>query len=220
MSTSLYKHYLALPATGKGPGVLVLHAWWGLNDFFQGFCDRLAEAGFVALAPDLFAGKVAKTIEEAEQHKNGWDEEHEAPPIILSALDRLAAHPAVTKGSLGVIGFSMGAYWALWLAEVKPELLKAVVLFYGTNSGGGNFEQSKAAFLGHFAEMDPYETESGIRDLENNLKQANHPTSFYEYPGTGHWFFESDRQDAYHAQAAQLAWDRTLNFLHDTLTIT
>jgi carboxymethylenebutenolidase len=208
--------YLSLPPAGKGPGVLVLHAWWGLNEFFRDLCDQLAQEGYAALAPDLFAGKIARTIEEAEQHLSQWNEEQDVPPIVLPAVDDLSKQ-AVTGGGLGVMGFSMGAYWALWLAQKQPELIRAVVLFYGTNGGGGDFQLSKAAFLGHFAEKDPYESEPGIKELERNLKGANRPTTFYTYPGTSHWFFEKDRQDAYDAQAAQLAWERTLKFLDEEL---
>lgn len=208
--------YLALPPTGKGPGVLVLHAWWGLNDFFRDFCDRLAQQGFVALAPDLFSGKIARTIAEAEKHLSEFKEEQEAPPIVLSAVESLRKHPAVTSDGLGVIGFSLGAAWALWLAQQKPEWMRTVTLFYGTNGGGGDFQQCKASFLGHFAEKDPYETAEVIQALEDNLRGANRPTTFYTYPGTGHWFFEKDRPDAYNPAAASLAWDRTLAFLKRT----
>ncbi|PWB51821.1 MAG: dienelactone hydrolase family protein [Anaerolineales bacterium] len=217
MTTISSKDCLSLPSSGKGPGVLVLHAWWGLNDFFRGTCNRLAQAGFVVLAPDLFAGQIAQTIEEAEQHKSAWDEEHEVPQIILPAVDNLREHPAVVGHGLGIIGFSMGAYWALWLAQKRPELIRSVVLFYGTNGGGGDFQKSRAAYLGHFAELDPYESGSGIQELEKTLKKAQRPTNFYTYPGTSHWFFEQDRADAYDAQAAGLAWDRTLAFLLGTL---
>ena len=217
MVTSQNQSYLAIPAVGKGPAILVLHAWWGLNDFFRGFCDQLAQAGYVAMAPDLFKGKVARTIEAAEQHLSQWDEAQEAPPIILPAIEELSKHAAVNGHGLGVIGFSMGAYWALWLAQKKPELIRAVILFYGTDGGGGDFQQSKANYLGHFAAIDPYETESGIQKLEQKLKEANRPTTFYTYPGTSHWFFEEDRLDAYNPQAAQLAWERTLRFINDSL---
>ncbi len=217
MTTSTNQGYLAVPSADTGPGILVLHAWWGLNDFFRSFCDQLAHAGFVALAPDMFAGKIARTVEEAQQHLNEWNEEQDVPPIILPAVEVLSKHPAVLGQGLGVVGFSMGAYWALWLAQKRPDLIRAVTLFYGTNGGGGDFQQSKAAYLGHFAENDPYETESGIQKLEQNLKRANRPTTFYTYPGTSHWFFEQDRPDAYQAQAAKLAWERTLNFLHASI---
>jgi carboxymethylenebutenolidase len=217
MSEQTSNRYLAVPPSGKGTGVLVLHAWWGLNDFFRDFCDRLAQEGFVALAPDLFSGKVARTVTEAERHLSEFNEEQEVPPIVLSAVDDLRKHPAVTGDGLGAVGFSLGAYWALWLAQQVPEWVRAVTVFYGTNGGGGDFQQSKAAFLGHFAEMDPYETVEVIQALEKNLRGANRPTTFYTYPGTGHWFFEKDRSDAYNAQAAQLAWVRTSAFLQEQL---
>lgn len=217
MTDQLATRYLAIPPSGEGPGVLVLHAWWGLNDFFRGFCDRLAQAGFVALAPDLFSGKIARTIPEAEQHLSEWNEEQAVPPILLPAVEELSHHPAVSGHGLGVVGFSMGGYWSLWLAQKQPDLMRAVTLFYGTNGGGGDFQQSKAAYLGHFAEKDPYENAEGIQALEQRLRGANRPTTFYTYPGTGHWFMEKDRPDAYQAQAAQLAWERTAAFLHDHL---
>jgi carboxymethylenebutenolidase len=217
MTTSTDNFYLAVPPSGKGPGVLVLHAWWGLNDTFRDFCDRLAQAGFVALAPDLFSGKVFTTIEDAERNITQFDEEHEVPPIVLSALEGLRNHPAVIGSGLAVVGFSMGAYWALWLAQYKPDLIQAVTVFYGTNGGSGDFSHSKAAFLGHFAEKDPYETEASIRELEKNLESAGLQTNFFTYPETGHWFFERDRSDAFNPQAAQLAWDRTVAFLQDQI---
>lgn len=209
--------YLAVPPSGKGPGVLVLHAWWGLNDFFKQFCDRLAREGFVALAPDMFSGTVVHTIAEAEQHLHDFDEANTAAPIVLDAVDELSRNPAVVGKGLGVVGFSMGAYWSLWLAEQKPELIRAVTLFYGTNGGGGNFTRSSAAFLGNFAEKDPYETLEAIQALEKNLQQARRSVNFYTYPATGHWFFEQDRPDAYNEAAATQSWDRTISFLKQTL---
>jgi carboxymethylenebutenolidase len=217
MTEPLHNRYLAIPPSGKGAGVLVLHAWWGLNDVMRDFCDRLAQEGFVALAPDMFSGKINRTIEEAEKFVTHLDWEQAIPPEILSAVEVLSKHPAVTGNGLGTVGFSFGGFWALWLAQKKPELIRAVTLFYGTNGGGGDFQQSKAAYLGHFAETDPNESITTVQELEKNLRGANRPTTFYTYPGTGHWFFEKDRQDAYHAQAAQLAWDRTIAFLHDQL---
>ncbi len=208
--------YLALPPSGKGAGVLVVHAWWGLNDVFRGVCDRLAQAGFVALAPDMFSGKVVKTVDEAEKLVSSFDWVKAFPPILLPAVDEMRDHPAVTV-AMGVVGFSFGAFWALWLAEHQPEVVRAVTLFYGTNGGSGDFRQSHAEFLGHFAENDPNEPAEVVQAMEKRLKEANKPTTFYTYRGTGHWFFERDRPEAYNAQAASLAWQSTIAFMQEQL---
>jgi carboxymethylenebutenolidase len=203
--------YLALPERGEGPGVLVLHAWWGLNDTMRAVCTRLAEAGFVAFAPDLYHGKVADAIADAEALGKALDANHlQAKAEIADATRFLGERAGQAEGGLAVIGFSLGAYYALDLAA-DPEHIRSVVLFYGT--GGGDFSSSKAAYLGHFAENDPYEPQSNVDELEESLRRAGRPVTFYRYPGTGHWFFEPDRTEAYNQAAASLAWDRTLAFL-------
>src|SRR3712207_3500129 len=123
--------YLALPKEGKGAGVLVLHAWWGLNDFFKQFCDRLAAESFVVLAPDLYHGAIATTIDEAEQRIAALDFE-QATREVSGAIDYLRDHAAVRGDGLGVAGFSMGAAYALLASTAfKPEDIAAVVTFYG-----------------------------------------------------------------------------------------
>jgi len=206
--------YLALPASGKGPGILVLHAWWGLNNFFKDFCQRLADQGFVALAPDLYHGKIASTIEDAENMLTKTNRKL-ASVEILEAHAQLRALPNLTGSFTGVVGFSMGAFWSCWLAQQKPENIKAVTLFYGSKNG--DFSHSQAAFLGHFAESDKWEPASGVKKLEKSLRTAQRPVTFHTYPATGHWFFEKDRPDSFDAQAAQLAWERTISFFHTQL---
>lgn len=212
MTQSQPQGFLALPSTGKGPGVLVLHAWWGLNDTIKTFCTRLAEAGFVAFAPDLYHGQVADTIAGAEALGGALDANHlQAKAEIAEATRFLNERAGLANRGLTVIGFSLGAYYALGLAAAAPDALHSVVLFYGT--GGDDFSNSKAAYLGHFAENDEYEPQANVDHLEGALKQAGRPVTFYRYPGTGHWFFEPDRTDAYNEAAASLAWERTLAFL-------
>lgn len=208
--------YLALPENGQGPGVLVLHAWWGLTEFIEKLCDRLAAAGYVALAPDLFGnGATAETIAEAEQLIE--EENYEGIlAIIGSAADFLRSHSAVVGDGIGVIGFSFGASYAMVAAcDIAPSAIDAVVLFYGNYPGleADYFAKSQAAFLGHFAESDPYEDVEAVEKTSNEIQKAGREAAFYFYPATGHWFFEDNKPDAYDAEAAELAWERTLTFL-------
>lgn len=209
--------YLAIPPTGKGSAVLVLHAWWGLNDTMRAFCNRLAESGFVVFAPDLYHGKVADNIADAEALGGSLDNNYlQAKAEIAEAMMFLNKRVEQPGRGLAVIGFSLGAYYALDLAAAHPEHIHSVVLFYGT--GGGDFSRSRAAYLGHFAEKDEYEPQSNVDELEEYLRRVGRPVTFYRYPGTGHWFFEPDRSQAYNQAAAGLAWNRTLAFLNRSTT--
>ena len=210
MAQIAQNNYLAVPKSGTGAGVLVLHAWWGLNDFFKDFCQRLAGEGFVAFAPDLYHGNIATTIEEAKQLRSKLKRE-QVSLDILSAVEQLHKLPSVTNKSLGIIGFSWGGHWALWLSLEKPAAIKAVTVFYATRNA--DYSQARAAYLGHFAESDDWVATSGVKKLEKSLRAAQCPLTFYTYEDTGHWFFEKDRKDAYNAKAAQLAWKRTVEFL-------
>jgi carboxymethylenebutenolidase len=204
--------YLAVPETGAGAGVLVLHAWWGLTSVFTDVCDRLAAAGFVALAPSLFPGEAtAATIAEAEALLAAHDEVTVVEPVVLAAVEQMRGLPAVTESKIGVIGFSLGAYWALHLSQVRPDDVGAVVAVYGTDDG--DYRAARAAYLGHFAEQDDFEPLQAVRALEERIRAAGRDVTFHVYPGTGHWFVEPNQPDAYNAAAAELVWDRTLAFL-------
>ncbi len=202
--------YLALPPSGAGGAVLVLHAWWGLNDALKAFCARLAEAGFVAFAPDLYHGRVADTIADAKTLSGALDPD-QAQADIAEAVRFLRERAGQADHGLAVVGFSLGAYFALELSVGDPEHVRSVVVFYGTRPG--DYGPARAAYLGHFAEADEFEPQADVDALEAALKSAGRPVSFHGYGGTGHWFFEPDRPDAYDRAAASLAWERTLAFL-------
>jgi carboxymethylenebutenolidase len=178
-------------------------------------CTRLAKAGFVAFAPDLYHGKVAETIADAETLGRALDANHlQAKAEIADATRFLNQRAGQAGHGLAVIGFSL-AYYALDLSAADPEHIRSVVLFYGT--GSDDFSASQAAYLGHFAESDVYEPQSNVDELEASLRHAGRPVTFYHYGGTGHWFFEPDRSEAYNPAAARLAWKRTLSFLKGSL---
>jgi carboxymethylenebutenolidase len=210
MPTTQPEGFLAVPPSGKGSPVLVLHPWWGLNDSTKAFCTRLAESGFVAFAPDLFHGKVADNIADAETLTKAHNT-NRAKADIADATKLLLERAGQAGQGLAVIGFSFGAYYALEQSVADPEHIRSVVIFYGT--GPVDYSASRAAYLGHFAETDEFEPQSEVDKLEATLRQAGRPVTFHRYPGTGHWFFEPDRTHAYNQAAASLAWDRTLEFL-------
>ena len=208
--------YLALPERGTGAGVLVLHAWWGLTPVFTDVCDRLAAAGYVALAPSLYAGDAtATTVAEAETLRDTHDEAGEAEPVARAAVEQLLGFPEVSGTQICVIGFSLGAYWALRLSQVRPDDVDAVVVFYGTDEG--DYRAARAAYLGHFAEHDDFEPLQAVRALEEKIRSAGRDVAFHVYPGTGHWFFEPNQPQAYDERAAVLARERTLDFLRAQL---
>jgi carboxymethylenebutenolidase len=202
--------YLALPEGGEGPGVLVLHAWWGLKPFFREVCDRLAAEGFVALAPDLFGGQVVTTVAEAEELLTGADA-NELAHLTRSSLKTLRDLPATPSGPVGIVGFSMGASLGLWLSARVPDEVVATTAFYGGQDI--DFAGASSAYLGHYAEDDAYVDEDGLVLLEADLHLLGLDTTFHRYPGTAHWFFEADRPE-HDPEAAALAWDRTVAFLH------
>lgn len=205
--------YLAVPSSGSGPGVLVLHAWWGLNDTIRTVCTRLAEAGFTAFAPDLYHGAHADTIADAETLSSALFGNLEQPRAeVAAAVAFLDERCGRAEEGLAVIGFSLGAFFALDLSTADPERVRSVVVFYGTRPGD-DYGNARAAYLGHFAEADAFEPRADVDALEAALQRAGRPVGFHRYAGTGHWFFEPDRTDAFNAEAAHLAWERTLAFL-------
>jgi carboxymethylenebutenolidase len=205
--------YLSVPDAGGGPGVLLLHAWWGLTPFFRGVCDRLAEAGFVALAPDLYGGRTVDDTAEAEALLATSDMDRMAH-LVRASLYTLRGLAVTPDAPVGTLGFSMGASWALWLAGRIPDLVAATVVFYGSQTI--DMAPATSAFLGHFAEDDPWVDPDERTLLEADLHVLGKDVEFHHYPGTAHWFFESDRA-AYDRAAATLAWERTLTFLRDRL---
>ena len=155
------------------------------------------------------------TIEGAESLSNTLDYAG-AKADLAAAVTFLADHESQISPTGGedknvaVVGFSLGAYYALHLSDVDPRRISAVVRLWDPP---GDYNRSRAVYLGHFAENDEFEPQSEVDALEDALRDAGRLVTFYRYHGTGHWFFEPDRPDAYAAAAAELAWDRTLRFL-------
>ncbi|HEX8996998.1 MAG TPA: dienelactone hydrolase family protein [Ktedonobacterales bacterium] len=213
--------YLAMPDTGTGPGVVVLHAWWGLTEPFRQVCDRLAEAGYVALAPDLYRGKTTDSVEEADALGSALDEQVDRwRGDIAGALRYLrehgAANPADGRGAFGFVAFSLGGAYALDMSVTLADEVAAVVVFYDAYPGL-DYSRAQAAYLLHYAEDDTFVPAEKVAEMERELRAADKRAAVYTYPGTKHWFFEANRPDAYDAAAAALAWERAVAFLNAEL---
>jgi carboxymethylenebutenolidase len=205
---AIVRVYVAGDVAPGAPGVVVFHPWWGLNDDVRAYADRLAAAGFAVAAPDMFDGRVASTIEDAERLTATVDE-WAVDAIALAAVDALGARLG-PESKLATVGFSFGAAWAMWSPAERGRMAASVV-YYGT-LGGPSLARASVPVLGHFAESDPYETDEGIAAFEAALRSAGRDVAIHRYPGTGHWFAEPSR-DAYRPAAADLAFERTVAFL-------
>jgi carboxymethylenebutenolidase len=213
--------YLATPESGAGPGVVVLHEWWGLTEPFRDVCDKLAAAGFVALAPDLYRGKTTDSAEEAEALSGALDQKVEQWRGDIAGAMRFlrqngATIPADGRGAFGLLAFSLGGAYALDMSVTVPDEVAAVVSYYATYPGL-DYRRAKAAYLFHFAEHDQYESAEGAARMEQELKAAGKTVTVYTYPGTKHGFVGFNHPDAYDADATALAWERTLAFLNAEL---
>ncbi len=197
-------------ANGGGAGVLVLHAWWGLKPFFKQVCDQLAEQGFTVLAPDLYQGRIASTIDEAKALLEKRDLEL-MENTVNAAKDHLRN---LVKGKIGLVGFSMGGGWALEIASTTPEQIAATVLFYG--NGDAEYAKITSKVMGHYSDNDEWEPNEFVESTFAELKKAGVDATLHIYPGVAHWFVESDRPE-FDPAAAQLAWERTFEFLKKNL---
>lgn len=208
--------YLALPESGSGPGVIVIEEWWGLDDHIADICDRLAREGFVALAPDMFGGRVTHDSDEAGRMMQQLPVE-KASKDLGGAVDYLLALDAVTSNSLGAVGFCMGGGFVLMLAAQQGHKIGAAVTFYGVGQGiPDSFAAITAPVQGHYAELDTFYPVDQARAQETQMRQETQSTvEFFYYPA-GHAFHnDKDRLGTYDEESARLAWSRTVEFLHE-----
>ena len=213
--------YLATPASGSGPGVLVIQEWWGLDDSLKQMADRLADAGFVALAPDLYHGQVAghtemdkagKLMQALPPDRAGRD--------MSGAVDYLAGHSAVTGGGVGVVGFCMGGMLSFIIAANRPDKVRAVVPFYGFPQGASEPDWSKltAAVSGHMAEHDDFFSPAAAKALETRLRGMGKNVTLTVHPGTGHAFMgPHNALGTLNTQLAAEIWPNVISFLKANL---
>jgi carboxymethylenebutenolidase len=214
--------YLAVPDAGRGPGVVVIQEWWGLNDQIKEVCDRFAAEGFVALAPDLYHGKSTSPPKDDEAGQLMMSLNiQQAAKDMAGAVDHLTRHEAVTSAGVGVVGFCMGGGLALWLGTLRPDTVKAVVSYYGIipwPAAQPDYSKLQASVQGHYAANDDFADPETVRKLEEELKGLGKDVDFHTYPGVGHAFTNHHRPDVFHEDHSETAWRRTVDFLRRQLS--
>jgi carboxymethylenebutenolidase len=206
--------YLALPENdAHAPGVVVIQEWWGLNPQIKGVADKLAQAGFRALAPDLFRGKLTKDRQEASHMMNGLDWGDAAQQDLRGAIQHLKSR---NPAKVAVLGFCMGGALSI-ICGVKLTEIDAGVCFYGIPpEQAANPAQIRVPMQFHFATRDDWCTPALVRKLEQTLTTANVAHELYSYEAQ-HAFTNDARPEVYDADAAKLAWDRAFGFLRKKL---
>ncbi len=205
---SACRGYLANAGQGR-PGVVVIQEWWGLNDQICGVADRFARAGFTALAPDLFKGRVAQDADEASHLMNGLDFPGATHQDIRGAVDYLRG---VGAGKVAAMGFCMGGALTIAAAVHVPNL-SAGVCFYGIPPREfADPANIHVPFQGHFANMDDWCTPAAVDALEAAMRARGATPELHRYDAD-HAFFNERRGEVYDAACAGLAWDRSVAFL-------
>jgi len=201
--------YLATPAGGKGPGVLVIQEWWGLVPHIKHVADRFAAEGFSALAPDLYHGKTASEPDGAGKLFMALNIA-QAEKDLRGAATFLAGYSSTAK--IGAVGFCMGGQLALFAATLDPKV-GACVNFYGIHPNvGPDYSKLSGPVLGLFAEKDQFVNPTVARQVDTAIKGAGKTSEIHIYPGVDHGFFNDERADVYNKTAADDAWRRTLTF--------
>jgi carboxymethylenebutenolidase len=206
---------IALPeGTGKAPGLVLVQEWWGVNAHVESLVSRFAASGFVTLAPDLYHGKVTKDAGEAARLMTELDG-RVAMDEIAGAVATLLAHPRV-NGKVGITGFCMGGGYTLAAVSSIPEL-SAAVPFYGIPPADRlDFAKMKAPILAHFAKEDTHAPAARAAEIQKQV-EAHGGSMRLEIYDAGHAFVNDTRPEAYVPEAAKLAWERTVAFLHQHL---
>ncbi|MFY9553208.1 MAG: dienelactone hydrolase family protein [Blastocatellia bacterium] len=208
--------YLALPASGKGPGVIVIQEWWGLVPHIKRVTDRFAAEGFVALAPDLYHGKTTSSPDEAGKLMMAMRID-EAEKDLRGAGQYLLDHQATTAGKVGTVGFCMGGALSLYAATKNPKVGACVVFYGGHPNVKPDLANLEAPLLGLYAERDGYVTVASVRELERQLGELGKSAEIHIYPGVDHGFFNDERPEVYNEAAAKNAWERVVGFFREHL---
>jgi carboxymethylenebutenolidase len=203
---------------GKGPfpGIVVIHEWWGLNDWVKEQASKLADQGYATLAIDLYRGKVATTPDEAHEIMRGVPEDRAARDLH-AAFEFLRSQPNLKKDRIGSIGWCMGGGYSLDMALAEPSLTAAVINYGHLASDPASLAKINASILGIFGGQDRGIPVDDVKKFEQSLKQSGKKVEIIIYPNAGHAFENPDNKAGYRAEDAADAWRHIVNFLASTL---
>lgn len=207
--------YLARPKTDKpAPAIILIHEWWGLNDWVKKQAERFAAQGYVAIAPDLYRGEVAADAEHAHELMRGLADER-AVADMKAAFEFLAKHDAVKERPIGIIGWCMGGGLALKLAIAEPMLASTVICYGRPVTDVEQLKKIKGPVLGIWGETD---RGIDVPPFEKALKEAGVKATHHVYPGAGHAFLNETNKRGYNAEQARKAWEKIDQFLKKELS--
>jgi len=208
---------LYLPSgSGPFPGLVVVHEWWGLNDWVKEQASKLADQGYAALAIDLYRGQLATTPDEAHQLMRGVPQDR-ATQDLLAASSYLRSQKNVDPARIGTIGWCMGGGYALDLAVADPKLKAAVINYGHLASSADTVKKINAAVLGIFGAQDKGIPESSVREFETLMRQQGKKIEIMIFPDAGHAFENPNNKTGYRPDDAQKAWQKTVEFLGKNL---
>lgn len=194
-----------------GPGVLLLHSLWGLTPSVKKLADDLADRGYTVLVPDLNFGELPGSERDALDHLAAASPDRLASLVISSAS---LLYEKSAEGPIGIVGFGMGGSLGLWASVRMPDLISAVVSFYGSQQI--DFAGSRSSYLIHLAEQDEYITDDEAVFMEATMGLEALPVDVIRYAGTRHGFGDTEG-DNFDRETFDLAWGRTVGFLAEHL---
>ena len=203
---------------GKGPfpGIVVIHEWWGLNDWVKEQAAKLAGEGYATLAIDLYRGKVGTTPEEAHEIMRGVPEDR-AKRDLEAGFQFLASQPNVKPGRIGAIGWCMGGGYALQLALEEPKLAADVINYGAPSTDAAAISKINAPILGLYGALDRGITPDDVKQFGAAMDKAGKKIDITIYPDAGHAFENPNNKDGYRPADAADAWSKTVDFLASTL---
>jgi len=201
---------------GPFPALVVIHEWWGLNDWVKEQASKLADQGYVALAVDLYRGKVATTPDEAHEIMRGVPEDRAARDLH-AAVEYLKSLPSVKQDRVGSIGWCMGGGYSLDVALTEPTLAATVINYGHLATDPDSLKKINAPILGLFGGQDRGITPDDVKKFEQSLKALGKKVEVHIYPDAGHAFENPNNKTGYRADDAADAWKRTTDFLAATL---